>query len=662
MPNWKKLIVSGADASLNVLNVAELTSSAGILVGGDIIPSSHESFDLGSSTNRFKDLYLSGSTIDLGGLQIGKKADGALDVTSNGSTQAKIEAASIVFNRKIFIRDPGDASVEFIDPNNTSTKRNIGAGSLTLSGNITASSFTGSLLSTNGVLSSSAQIASNISGSFDASTIRTYTGSFNGDGTGLTGITAQVTEQVTINDTFTSVSTHSVAHTFATKNLNVTVYDSNDDIFVPTRINTPNTSSVVLYMDPATTGRVVISKGGHIVSGSIATNIVTSSTISDTFTSAATHSVAHTFGTKDVFVTVYDSNDDQFVPTRISTPTTSSVIVYMDPATTGRVVIAKGGHLVSGSQAAAVDFSAVDEHILPATTEIYDLGSTDKRWRDLYLSGSTIDLGGTKITRDAATGDIEFSDRDSGNRRSIKVDELQLGSGASARKIRVNNGRVQFTDTSDNAQNTNAERVIVNDGVFWASGSGFLNNKMAFEGNSAYTRTVFTLNDKEYLRLSDNLYAADEVVFNEGGRNDIGFRVESDTKPYMLYVSPSGNSVHVGSSAGNETFNVTGNISASAYVGKNNLRQAVTIGTSNYTASLYSVNVLSSSLSVAAPASPSAGDWFKISNRSGTTTCVIDRHGSNIMGSAENLTLDTAAASFELVYADATQGWVIIGQ
>ena len=32
------------------------------------------------------------------------------------------------------------------------------------------------------------------------------------------------------------------------------------------------------------------------------------------------------------------------------------------------------------------------------------------------------------------------------------------------------------------------------------------------------------------------------------------------------------------------------------------------------------------------------------------------------MGSASTMTLDTAAASFELIYSGSAQGWVIIGQ
>jgi hypothetical protein len=72
--------------------------------------------------------------------------------------------------------------------------------------------------------------------------------------------------------------------------------------------------------------------------------------------------------------------------------------------------------------------------------------------------------------------------------------------------------------------------------------------------------------------------------------------------------------------------------------------------------------VFTASLTLTLPASPEVGDSIKISNRSGTTTCVLGRNGNNIMGSASDLTLDTASASFELIYSDATNGWVIIGQ
>ena len=80
------------------------------------------------------------------------------------------------------------------------------------------------------------------------------------------------------------------------------------------------------------------------------------------------------------------------------------------------------------------------------------------------------------------------------------------------------------------------------------------------------------------------------------------------------------------------------------------------------TAAANSVYVLTANLTLTLPASPGIGDSIKISNRSGVTTCVIGANNKKIMGAAANLTLDTAAASFELIYSGTDQGWVIIGQ
>lgn len=68
---------------------------------------------------------------------------------------------------------------------------------------------------------------------------------------------------------------------------------------------------------------------------------------------------------------------------------------------------------------------------------------------------------------------------------------------------------------------------------------------------------------------------------------------------------------------------------------------------------------LTASLTLTLPASPAPGDLVHVSNRSGVSTCVIDRNGYNIMGLAENMTLDSAQQPFSLVYADATRGWVL---
>ncbi len=51
-----------------------------------------------------------------------------------------------------------------------------------------------------------------------------------------------------------------------------------------------------------------------------------------------------------------------------------------------------------GATGVQANLDAVTGNILPAANVTYDLGSGDFRWRDLYLSGNSIDLGGALIT------------------------------------------------------------------------------------------------------------------------------------------------------------------------------------------------------------------------------------------------------------------------
>lgn len=51
----------------------------------------------------------------------------------------------------------------------------------------------------------------------------------------------------------------------------------------------------------------------------------------------------------------------------------------------------------------AVDLTALATNISPVDTEVYDLGSPTKRWRDIYLSSSSIYLGDARIT---ASGNV----------------------------------------------------------------------------------------------------------------------------------------------------------------------------------------------------------------------------------------------------------------
>jgi len=83
------------------------------------------------------------------------------------------------------------------------------------------------------------------------------------------------------------------------------------------------------------------------------------------------------------------------------------------------------------------------------------------------------------------------------------------------------------------------------------------------------------------------------------------------------------------------------------------------IGT-NTTAVSSRIYVLTASLTLTLPASPSAGNWVTVSNMSGAVTATIARNSQPIMALAEDLTVDLDGAGFTLIYADATRGWVLL--
>ena len=81
----------------------------------------------------------------------------------------------------------------------------------------------------------------------------------------------------------------------------------------------------------------------------VSTDIGEVATVSASFDNSATINVGHNFSTKNVIVSVYDNNDNQIIPQTVSLTDSDNVRVVLSAAQSGFVVVAKGGHVVSGS-------------------------------------------------------------------------------------------------------------------------------------------------------------------------------------------------------------------------------------------------------------------------------------------------------------------------
>ena len=117
-------------------------------------------------------------------------------------------------------------------------------------------------------------------------------------------------------------------------------------------------------------------------------------------------------------------------------------------------------------------------------------------------------------------------------------------------------------------------------------------------------------------------------------------------------------SINAVNTAGSPVTSVNGEVGAVTVQSKHN----VSVISADTNAVANTVYVFTASLTLTLPASPSLGDSIKISNLSGVDTCVLGANGNKIMDDATDLTLDTASASFELIWSGAAKGWVIIGQ
>ena len=76
---------------------------------------------------------------------------------------------------------------------------------------------------------------------------------------------------------------------------------------------------------------------------------------------------------------------------------------------------------------ATASFSAIGEHVLPSTDDTFDLGSSTKRWRNLYVGGNTIFLDDAKIMRDTNTGAIMMNPGVTNSISSVTVSTAGTG-------------------------------------------------------------------------------------------------------------------------------------------------------------------------------------------------------------------------------------------
>ena len=320
-----------------------------------------------------------------------------------------------------------------------------------LSGSITQTTWNNIAERPAGIVSSSSQL--------DGTTINSLTGSFNGtfvgDGSGLSGIiaegsgvqvqsgstilgtagTLQFTGSnftVALNSSTASISieipnvgsgvaldtvnfaqlsqsvaaeTWSFTHNLENSHPVVTVYDENNQVIQPLRIEALTTSSMDIVFSTARTGYVVASIGGVSTMG-------TSKRLSQT-SNSATWSFQHNIGDRYPAFEVFDSAGNVIIPSRIETIDSGLANIYFPYETTGTVIASVGGGLPSisssyeGYTLQVVDGFPSWQSIISAS--VANAVSASNVLYSNVGNKPTLVSGSTQITLSSTTGYSTFS-------------------------------------------------------------------------------------------------------------------------------------------------------------------------------------------------------------------------------------------------------------
>ena len=314
-----------------------------LTVPGNIVPSSNLVHNLGSPTNRWKDLYLSGNTIDLGGTTISASEGG----------------------------------INFPEANITG---NLYSGYITvvnsISANVWNKLYSANVIESSNLFYTNARVYANVSPMIDASFYQANTAF------------AQA------NTAFAQANV-----SFATANINFTSANTYVNTRLLTKANvadltTANVSELTnLYF---TNARVY----ANIIDGNFATQSYVGTAISNLVASAPA-----TLDTLNELAAAL-GNDNNFATSIITIvgnkANTSVVTASFNQANTAfaqaNVAFNQANLKFNSSGGNITGDVTITGNFNPSVDVTYNLGTPSKRWANLYLSGNTINLGDATIS------------------------------------------------------------------------------------------------------------------------------------------------------------------------------------------------------------------------------------------------------------------------
>jgi hypothetical protein len=216
------------------------------------------------------------------------------------------------------------------------------------------------------------------------------------------------------------------------------------------------------------------------------------------------------------------------------------------------------GPLVDGTNASINLDGTIKGNVLPATTNTYNLGSSTYRFKDLYLSGSSIYLGGAVLREGLGVGE--------GGPGTL---ELPAGTTIGGNPVGINEGlsyNISITGSaSGDVLSTDLGTTIIDSSLIKVNLDGTIRGNLIPYASETYSIGSFSNKfDKLYLKEGANLYVGNAVITSSGttidlpanstiGGSAVGGSVSSGTANQLAFYSSTGTTV---SGSGTElTFN-----------------------------------------------------------------------------------------------------------
>jgi hypothetical protein len=484
-----KLGIGISNPSYNLYVEGDAFINSNMYIAGHILPNEDVEYDLGTSNMRFRDLYLSSNTIHIGSSKIRSTTDGGIALLSENDAQAPIVSSMMSLSNygKIIL---------YTSNNNLGIALSNPTCILEIGGNdaiLIPKGTTGQ----RPTLPKQGQIRYNTS-------INTFEGYGAGNTWGSLG---------GIKDT--NQDTYISAESFPTSNDDILrFFNSNNEtlrITATGRIGISNQSpserlevnggNAKFSSNVYVIGKISVGGSNPKESLDITGNILASQNI---------YSLGNIgIGTSNPMSRL-EVNGLTRITSKLSVGSsnfkesldiTGNILASQNIYSLGNVGIGTSNltnrlHVIGNSY---IQGNVSTGHVLPLSNELYDLGGSNFRFRDLYLSSNTIYLGDGKIKKTAqGIALMDSNDRMTGN--------------MAAMMMLSNNGFIELHTRSNNlgiGTQTPSEKLEVNGSARISSNLEVANN-LNVQGNLTVTGSTFVMNT-DTVEVKDNI-----IVLNSG--------------------------------------------------------------------------------------------------------------------------------------------------